>query len=136
MRLLGIDFGTKHLGFALGDPVTGIAVPLKSVTLNGEDPVKLVWGFVQQEGFDYIVVGSPKRADGAKTPMSERVEAFAKQLQGVTGLPVDLIDESHTSKVAAQLAEEAKKDVHDDALAAMLIAQAFLNEYQGEPNGS
>ena len=127
-RILGIDLGTKHLGLALGDPITGIAVPLDVVEIEGTDPVKVIWGMVQQDGYDHIVIGEARTADGESTPMSERAEAFAKSVEQVTGVSVTLVNEHLTSKVSDMLAEEAGKGVHDDALAAMLIVQEFLNE--------
>lgn len=127
-RILGIDLGTKRLGLALGDPITGIAVPLDVLEIENTDPVKVVWGMVQQDGYDHIVIGEARTADGEPTPMSERAEAFAKNVEQVTGVPVTLVNEHLTSKVSDMLAEEAGKGMHDDALAAMLIVQEFLNE--------
>ncbi|PIR47573.1 Holliday junction resolvase RuvX [Candidatus Uhrbacteria bacterium CG10_big_fil_rev_8_21_14_0_10_50_16] len=127
-RILGIDLGTKRLGFALGEPVTGMAVPLDVVELNGQDPVQLVADMVREDGYDFIVMGEARTADGEATPMSERAAAFAKELQDATGVTVALVNEHLTSRASDTLAEEAGRSRHDDALAAMLIVQEFLNE--------
>ncbi|HBU27916.1 TPA: Holliday junction resolvase RuvX [Candidatus Uhrbacteria bacterium] len=127
-RILGIDFGTKRLGFALGEPVTGVAVPLDVVELHGRDSVAIVAQMVKADGYDYIVLGEARTADGESTPMSERVELFARRLREATGVEVSLVNEHLTSRASDTLAEEAGSSSHDDALAAMLIVQEFLNE--------
>src|SRR3989338_6851195 len=126
-RVLGVDFGTKRLGFALGDPFTKVAVPLDVVELRSQDPVTLVAAMVKQDGYDQIVVGTARTADGEATSMSERAEAFAKALSEATGVPVALVNEHLTSKASDALAQEADRPGHDDALAAMVIVQEFLN---------
>jgi putative holliday junction resolvase len=134
-RVLGIDFGTKRLGFALGDPLTGVAVPLDSVELNGADPVKFVWGMIERDGYDHVVVGTPLSVDGEATSMSGRVEKFAETLRQVAKIDVTLINEHLTSKVADMIAKESGLKRHDDAIAAMLITQEFINENRKEDLG-
>jgi len=128
-RILGIDFGTKRLGFALGDPALKLAVPLEVVELDGRDPVKVVWAMVEEDGYDHIVIGTPRTSDGDSTDMSDIVETFAKSVESITGVDVTLVNEHLTSKISDQLAHEVGGGGrHDDALAAMIIVQEFLNE--------
>lgn len=128
-RILGIDFGTKRLGFALGDPMLTLAVPLEVVELDGRDPVKVVWSIVAEDGYDHIVIGTPRSSDGDSTDISNRVEEFAKSVESVTGVDVTLVNEHLTSKISDQLSHElGGGGRHDDALAAMIIVQEFLNE--------
>ena len=127
-RILGIDFGTKRLGFALGDPMLKLAVPLVVVELGDKDPVKLVWSMVEEDGYDHIVIGTPLTSDGDSTDMSLVVDEFAKSVKSITGLEVTLVNEHLTSKASDQLADESGSGRHDDSLAAMLIVQEFLNE--------
>lgn len=128
-RVLGIDFGTKHIGLALGDPLTGVAVPLDVVNVEGQDVVKIIWAMIQNDGYDQIVVGTPLSEDGEATDMSAKVEVFAESLRQVSGVAVDLVNERLTSKVSDMMAREVGGE-HDDALAAMLIVQEFLDERQ------
>ncbi len=127
-RILGIDYGTKRLGFALGDPLTGIAVPLDIVELDGRDPVEIVSRMVKEDGYDQIVIGTPRTVDGEPTRMSESVDIFAKHVGAMTDVNVTLVSEHLTSKISDQLSDEVGSRRHDDALAAMLIVQEFLNE--------
>ena len=129
-RILGIDFGTKRLGFALGDPMLKLAVPLEVVELGDKDPVKLIWSMVEEDGYDHIVIGTPLTSDGEATDMSLVVDEFAKSVKSITGLDVTLINEHLTSKASDQLADESGSGRHDDSLAATLIVQEFLNEIE------
>ena len=126
-RILGVDYGTRYFGFALGDGLTGSAVPLEVVEVSNTDPIKLIWGMVDADGYDTIVLGTPRNADGEETEASKKVEAFAKQLEEVVGVKVHLVSEHLTSKISDQLAHESGEE-HNDALAAMLIVQEYLNE--------
>ena len=129
-RILGIDYGTKHIGLALGDPLTGLAVPLEVIDVDGKDAVKAVWAMIDADGYDHVVIGTPLSQDGETTKMSEQVEKFAESLRQVSGVNVDLVNERLTSKVSDMMAREVGGE-HDDALAAMLIVQEFLNENRG-----
>lgn len=125
-RILGIDFGTKRFGFALGDAATGVAVPLDVVELAGADTVQLIQDMVRQDGYDHIVIGEARTADGEATSMSKRAAVFARALEDV-GMTVTLVNEHLTSRASDALAEETGSPLHDDALAAMLIVQEFLH---------
>lgn len=123
-RILGIDFGTKRLGLALGDPRTKVAVPMDTVELHGADPVLLIAEMIKQDGYDHVVVGAPMEADSS---VRATVLTFAKRLEEISGVQVSLVDEHLTSKVADIIAKEHGGAEHDDALAAMLIVEEFLH---------
>ena len=131
-RILGIDYGTRYLGFALGDVATGVAVPLDVVEISNQDPVKIVWAMVEEDGYDKVVVGEPKSIDGEETEGSAAVAKFVASLSQVVNVPVELVSEHMTSKVSDMLAAEAGSTKHDDALAAMLIVQEYLNDSNSE----
>lgn len=123
-RILGIDFGTKRLGLALGDPRTKVAVPMDTVELHGADPVLLVADMVERDHYDHVVVGAPMEADSR---VRASVLKFAKSLEEISGVEVSLVDEHLTSKVADIIAKEHGGKEHDDALAAMLIVEELLH---------
>jgi len=127
-RVLGVDFGTKRIGFAFGDSFSGMAVPMDVVELDGVDPVKLIWGMVQEDEYDLIVVGTPLTAEGGATDMSEVVDKFAESLRSVVGVEVVLVNEYLTSKASDMLMDEVGLGKgHDDAVAAMIILQEYFN---------
>ncbi|MBI2476671.1 Holliday junction resolvase RuvX [Candidatus Uhrbacteria bacterium] len=126
-RVLGIDFGTKRIGLAFGDVATCVAVPLETLDVKGQDAVVRIAEIVTRDHYDHVVVGLPLDADAKDSPMSERVRAFASRLQEATHVPVSFVSEYLTSKSAEDLARREGLKGHDDALAAMLIVEAFLN---------
>jgi putative Holliday junction resolvase len=123
MRCLGVDFGDKKTGIALGDSVTRICAPL--MTLKTELVISKLKELVNDEGIEMVVVGLPLFADGQRSKQTEKTENFAKLLSEF--VRVELIDERFTSAESRQLQELG--DVADeDSLAAMLILEAYFNQ--------
>ena len=59
MKLLGIDYGEKHIGLALGETEVGMAAPWKTVENRDE-----IIGTVSEEEVGMIVVGLPLTLKG------------------------------------------------------------------------
>ena len=131
---LGLDYGTKRIGVAVGQSLTGDARALTTISCSGGTPhwsdldeLISTW---QPEG---LVVGAPVNEDHAATPMSERSSEFGRQLSQRYNLPVHFVDERLTSHAAnAELVERgasAQQRQHQrDQIAARLILQTFFNE--------
>lgn len=129
MRILGIDYGTKKIGLAFGDSEAGIAVPLDVVPNVGELTLRTFAEKVSKEDIDAIVVGVPLQANSAhSTKQLEATRAFIEALRVlVGGIPVHEEDESFTTAESIRLQREEGAQADEDALAAMLIVQAFLD---------
>lgn len=128
MRMLGIDFGTRRLGLALGDTESGIAGPWRVVENEGRTEVaERVFQLAEEEGIAAVVVGVPQTAEGkAVSETAKEVLQFVEDLQK-TGLTVHKENEMFSSKVAkAQVKEAGRKEKRDD-LAAAAILQSFLD---------
>lgn len=132
-RLLGIDFGTRRLGFALGDPMVGRARPLETYTRSrdwGTD-LKRVHHHVESWEASEVVVGIPFLLDGGETAATERARAFADRLAGELELPVFRWDETLTSFEAdARMDEDgipaAQRKAHRDGYAAAVMLDEVL----------
>ncbi|MBI4458265.1 Holliday junction resolvase RuvX, partial [Candidatus Uhrbacteria bacterium] len=62
MRILGVDFGTKRTGLAVGDAETLLAFPLRTVSAPTLDAlVVLVLAAAAEEKVERVVVGMPVR---------------------------------------------------------------------------
>ncbi len=124
MRYLGIDYGEKRIGIALGDSETKIATPYGVV-----DSIDGVVKLVKAEQIEEIVIGVPYRLNGSKNgAMKDKVEDFMRKVSARTGKKAHSVNEMLTSKAADSLyfkIESVKKD--RDAVAAMLILQDFLD---------
>lgn len=134
--LLGFDFGTRRIGVAVGQRVTGTSRAL--ATLNARDG-QPDWAQVEQLVAtwqpDALVVGLPLRLDGSRSEVTAAAERFARRLHGRLRLPVHMQDERLSSYAAGQLADGAHKCDGLDAAAAQIILQDWLDA-QGDAHGT
>ena len=132
--ILAFDFGTQHIGVAVGDTETRIAHALGVVEGAGSAArMAGIESLVCEWRPDRLVVGLPLALDGAEHEMTVRARRFARQLAARLGLPVDLADERLSSAAAEEGLREAgrggakhKQLVHGEA--ARIILQSYLNE--------
>ncbi len=80
-----------------------------------------------------IVVGLPRSMDGSLGKQAEKVTEFVETLRKNTNIPVELRDERLTTVSARRLMRSAstgksKKKTSDDAIAAAVILQSYLDE--------
>lgn len=133
MRALGIDYGTKRIGLAVGDEL-GLASPLPALVEPEPDQRWESLGrIIRQQRITDLVVGYPYNMDGSVGPMAQRVDAFAERLKAAFGLPVHLVDESLTSYAAeATLPKKKLRQVRDaglvDSRAAAIVLQDYLDQ--------
>jgi putative holliday junction resolvase len=133
-RILGVDYGRKRLGFAVGDSPGGIAFPLRVETVRGaHEAVAAVIEAVRQNDAAEVVLGLPVNMDGTHGPMAAEVEAFAETVRARLDVPVRLVDERMTSQAVdrvligkADLSRGRRKQVRDK-LAAQQILQGYLD---------
>ncbi|MDP2631913.1 MAG: Holliday junction resolvase RuvX [Candidatus Uhrbacteria bacterium] len=126
MKYLGIDYGLSKIGLALGDSETGIASPV-DVIANTPHTIEDIKQFMELEGVDELVVGVPLPTGDYSGEQLEITQSFIDALREA-GLVVHSVDESYTSAESQRIQEEEGSDVEEDALAAMLILQGFLDE--------
>lgn len=124
-RILGIDYGTRKIGFALSDEDQKIAFP-KDVQENIFDMVaEHIGNIILHEDVTEVVVGLPRNFDGTDNELTKEVREFADRLKDYFRLPMHFEDESFTSKaVESSNAAPYRKT---DASAAALILQSFLD---------
>lgn len=119
-QCLGIDWGKARIGLALGNTQTKLASPLKAVASLSE--IKKI---VADEEIDRLVVGQPVNEQGGG--VDENFAAFLEELKQEIPLPLDLVDERFSSQLADQLIRSKSRDGQRDAVAAMLILQAYFD---------
>jgi putative Holliday junction resolvase len=122
---LGIDYGAKRIGLALGTDETKLAHALK--TLDGENWHEALREVIDTEKIDELVVGLPRTLDGDYSTQTIAVREFAMGL-AILGLPLHLQDEAGTSSVARErLGKNIKDKGQIDAEAAAIILQDYLD---------
>ncbi len=133
MRCLGIDYGTKRIGLAVGDEL-GLASPLPAI-IDAEPEkrwVSLV-ALVKQRRITDLVLGYPYNMDGTVGFKAKEVDAFAERLRAACGVPVHFVDERLTSYEAeSTVPKNKRRELRAsglvDSRAAAIILQDFLNQ--------
>ncbi|MBU2255167.1 MAG: Holliday junction resolvase RuvX [Gammaproteobacteria bacterium] len=132
--LLGFDYGSKQIGVAVGQVITGQARELCILKAqNGVPDWQKLEALIKEWQPDAIVVGLPLNMDGTKSEMSDRAEKFARRLNGRFNLPVHTHDERLTTYEAkGQRLQQGQNSGYRerpvDALAAALLLQGWLEE--------
>jgi len=128
MRLLGIDYGFRKIGMAIGDDESHVAVPLEVIQNYGDFTIKELAERIHDEDIDIVVVGVPLSKGGRHgEEQLKQTRDFIHDLKKQTTVPIFEEDESFTSAESQRIQREEKSGVLEDALAASLILQAFLN---------
>ncbi|KKU13272.1 MAG: hypothetical protein UX17_C0022G0005 [Parcubacteria group bacterium GW2011_GWC2_45_7] len=129
MRILGIDYGTKRVGVAIGDTESRVAVPYDTLEFGGAT-LECLHEIIEREKIDLIIIGLPLTTGGEESKSSVLVRQFIKELKSL-GIPVEMQDERFTTKEVEKITRgygKARKGVDKDAAAAALILQSFLEQ--------
>lgn len=129
----GLDLGEKTIGVAVSDLRRTVATPLETIrrVKFTQDAARLLQ-IAQGRGLAGLVLGLPLNMDGTEGPRCQSTRAFARNLSGLTDLPIGFWDE-RLSTVAAERAlldfdtSRAKRAQVIDHVAAGFILQGFLD---------
>lgn len=117
MTILGIDYGAKKVGFAIAEGT--VATPLRIVRYTTRRELR---DAIRSACADYdvrtIVVGVPRDR--------KSVEEFIAWLRREMTTPVVTEDERLTTAFAKRLMRDWKGKADDDAIAATLILQSYV----------
>ena len=131
MQILAFDFGTKHIGVAVGQTITRTSSPL--IVLNVAREGKEIWNtissLIDEWKPDQLLVGKPLNMDGTPSEMMKKVDPFFNKLQKISNIPCELVDERLTSFEAKQLIETQSKDDRVDDLAAKIFLDNWIEQY-------
>ena len=119
---LGIDWGTKRIGLAIGDSSTRMASPFQVVS-----DLEEIVSIISYEEIDEIVIGEPLKMQDIVRDLDKSYVEFVEQLERNVQLPIRKIDERLSSKHADSLPGCKKTKAARDAVAAMLILQSYLD---------
>jgi putative holliday junction resolvase len=128
--LLAFDFGTRRIGVAVGNSLTGTASALATIDeTSDERRFGAIAALIAQWRPDRLVVGRPTDDDGSETQTTRRATRFANRLRGRYGLPVEAVDERFSSREAQAIIASAGGDADDeDGVAAEVILRQYLDE--------
>lgn len=141
MRVLGIDYGDRHIGLALSDLLLITAQPFGTYLLTGREREdrKYFQDLVARHDIQEIVIGEPLRMDGTAGTRVEKTRRFAAWLEKAVGKPVIFIDERLTTREALGLLRDGnlrgrEKKEREDQIAAVIILSIYLERKRDEPH--
>jgi putative holliday junction resolvase len=136
VRYLGLDVGDRRIGVALSDESATLASGLLTLERVGprKDP-KALAALVREHGVTEVVVGLPRRLDGAIGAQAQKVLDFMDALRPVLRVPVVPWDERLTTVAAHQMLAETGMGWRErrgrrglvDQVSATLILQGYLD---------
>ncbi len=127
LTVMAFDFGTRRIGVAVGNTLTQVGQPLKTVSETSSDAsFKVIEGLLREWQPNRLVVGLPCHPDGVEHDMSAKARRFGNQLHGRFQLPVDWVDERYTSAVLE--GDPNMRDNLDAQSAALILEQYFLEK--------
>jgi putative holliday junction resolvase len=130
--IAGLDLGTVTIGVALSDLRRQIATPIQVIRREKFtlDAMRLL-ALLTERGAEGIVLGLPLNMDGSSGPRVQSTEAFARNLEKLTPLPICFWDE-RLSTVAAERAlleadtsRKRRKEVIDQVAAGYILQGAL-----------
>lgn len=135
---MAIDYGTRRIGVALSDTLRLTAHGFETVSWNGQDPsyaLSRIAAIIREKDVDEIVVGRPRRTDGATSESQILAEAFASQLAEVTGIAPVFRDERYTTVIASRYLSDTGVSGRDrkkvvDQVAAEIILREHLESHR------
>jgi putative Holliday junction resolvase len=128
----GLDLGDKTIGVALSDLRRQVATPIEVIRREKFtiDAGKLL-ALLEARGAAGIVLGLPLNMDGSVGPRVQATQAFARNLEKLTAVPICYWDE-RLSTVAAERAlleadtsRKRRKEVIDQVAAGYILQGAL-----------
>ena len=136
-RVLGIDPGTKRVGFAVSDALGVTAQGMETfIRRDGgmDELIAHIGKLIEEYGIGTVVIGLPLSMSGNEIEGSRRARDLASAIEKRLGVEVVLRDERMTSLEAERLMRSngsVKRPQDIDRLSAVLILQGYLDEDRG-----
>ena len=132
MKIMAVDLGDARTGLAACDRTEFLASPLGVIEDRDFDrTIQKVAYAAQEYDVQMIVVGYPKNMNGTTGERAEKCAEFARRLQKIVPVPVELWDERATTVQAHNYLNETntrgkkRKQVIDE-VAATIILESYL----------
>ena len=130
--IAGLDLGTVTIGVALSDLRRQIATPIEVIRREKFtiDATRLL-ALLSARGAYGIVLGLPLNMDGSSGPRVQSTQAFARNLEKLTPLPIFYWDERLSTVAAeralleADMSRKRRKGVIDQVAAGYILQGAL-----------
>ena len=139
-KILGVDYGDARTGLALSDLSGFLASGAGCIKSTGFlKTAESVSEIAKKNDVGLIVLGHPINMNGTLGPRSEKVQAFGKHLEEISGIKVELFDErlstanAHVILNQTNTRGQKRKDIIDE-MSACLILQSYLDRERNKNN--
>ncbi len=130
--IAGLDLGEKTIGVAISDLRRSVATPVTIIRRIKftEDAAQLL-ALLTARNVAGILLGLPLNMDGSEGPRVQSTRAFARNLTGLTELPIFYWDERLSTVAATRALLEAdasrkrRKEVIDQVAASYILQGAL-----------
>ena len=106
--ILAFDYGTRRIGVASGDTLTGTARALTALQCVPNVPWPQIDRLVEEYRPRQFIVGLPYNMDGTPTLLTEASRRFAIELKSRYAQSVALVDERLSSREASEQLRDAR----------------------------
>ena len=135
-RVMGIDYGTRHIGVALSDELWITASGFETVNWNGIDDTKALERIAEiasLKNVSVIILGKPSRTDGTVSESEKKAISFGERLEQLTGIKPVMRDERYTTVIASRMLHDTninskKQKKIIDQVAAEIIVREYLEQ--------
>lgn len=132
MKILGIDYGQKRIGTAIGSTSVGIAFPRVAISKSTDAILfSTLKKMCEIEAVEKLVVGKPLLMDGGSDAQTKSTITFGEKASKLLSIPVVFVDERLTTKAVETDARFlSKKGLREkrDPFAAQKILQTWFDQ--------
>lgn len=134
VNILGIDYGLKRVGFAVGEQITNSCSTYFSKKFkNRKELVEKIKNLITEWDINTIVIGLPLNMDNSESEMSLEIRNFSKKLEKDINIKINFVDEKLTTYEAKQIMKDLNKnkqyiEKNNHGLAAKLILDSFMRD--------
>lgn len=129
MKYLGIDYGSKKVGFAQSDDEGRIAFPLM-IAPNDAILMKDILELIREMKFSVVVIGESVDGNGKPNKIAKDARALGAKIENVVDVKVVFEKEWYsTVEARKQPGNEGNHQVDDQAAA--IVLQRYLDKING-----
>ena len=129
MKYLGIDFGSKKVGFAQSDDDGRMAFPLM-ISPNDKSLLKDTLELIREMKFGTVVIGESVDGKGKPNAIAKEARAFGTQIENSADIIIKFEKEWYsTVEARKQPGNEGNHEVDDQAAA--IVLQRYLDKVNG-----
>lgn len=129
MKYLGVDYGSKKVGFAQSDDEGRMAYPLM-IASNNATLVKDTLELIREMKFGVVVIGESVDGNGKPNAIAKEARAFGAKVENAIDVKIVFEKEWYsTVEARKQPGNEGNHNVDDQAAA--IVLQRYLDKVNG-----